>query len=355
VAADVGATIRVQVTAGATTASSAATATVTAVAPTNTAAPAVSGPPSSGSTLTASAGTWTGAPSYAYQWQRNTGSGWADIAGATSSTYVLAGADVGATVRVQVTATNSAGSATAASAATAAIGAVAVTEAGYQAAVAASAPVAWYRFDDVGGSTTIKNYGSAGTAMNLTRTGNVALSIAGAIPGSKAAAFGAATDYLRQTTAGTSITGTFTVEMMRNQTSATGAPLSTRQTSDFGYEWQCAIAAGNCGQVVGTGSTWLTTTGSFATTALTASWHHVATVVTPSGYTTYVDGVQTATGSWAGTPVFVNSTHVLTLGGSFNAGSVLQEKFAGLMDEVAVYNTALSASTVAAHAAAGGF
>jgi hypothetical protein len=65
--------------------------------------------------------------------------------------------------------------------------------------------------------------------------------------------------------------------------------------------------------------------------------------------------VQTATGSWAGTPVFVNSTHVLTLGGSFNAGSVLQEKFAGLMDEVAVYNTALSAGTIAAHAAAGGF
>jgi hypothetical protein len=141
--------------------------------------------------------------------------------------------------------------------------------------------------------------------------------------------------------------------MMR---ATSGAPLSTRQSSDLGYEWQCSALSGNCGQVVGTGSSWLTTNGSFATSALdAASWHHVAAVVTPSGYVTYVDGAQTGSGSWSGTPLLVDATHVLTLGGSFNGGSVLQEKFAGSMDEVAVYGTALGASTVAAHAAAAGF
>ncbi|WP_170303909.1 hypothetical protein, partial [Reyranella soli] len=36
----------------------------------------------------------------AYQWQRNTGSGFADIAGATAITYTLGDADVGASIRV---------------------------------------------------------------------------------------------------------------------------------------------------------------------------------------------------------------------------------------------------------------
>ena len=41
---------------------------------------------------------------YAYQWQRDTGSGYTDIAGATETTYLLVSADVGAQVRLQVTA-----------------------------------------------------------------------------------------------------------------------------------------------------------------------------------------------------------------------------------------------------------
>ena len=43
---------------------------------------------------------------YAYQWQRDFGEGYVDIAGATGATYTLTVADVDATVRVLVTATN---------------------------------------------------------------------------------------------------------------------------------------------------------------------------------------------------------------------------------------------------------
>ncbi len=78
-----------------------------------------------GQTLTASPGTWTGnpVPTYTYQWQRcdTAGANCVNIASATAQTYQPVAADVGATVRVNVTATNSAGTSTAPSAATATV------------------------------------------------------------------------------------------------------------------------------------------------------------------------------------------------------------------------------------------
>jgi hypothetical protein len=122
--ADEGDHVRVLVTAtnayGNGSANSSATAAVTAFPPANTAAPAISGATSRGSTLKATAGAWTGPGlSIAYQWQRNSGGGFANISGATRSSYALAVADEGATVRVVVTASNVDGSAQAASAASA--------------------------------------------------------------------------------------------------------------------------------------------------------------------------------------------------------------------------------------------
>jgi hypothetical protein len=86
--------------------------------------PLVTGTSQQGQTLTASTGTWGDTPtSYAYQWQRCDGAGanCVDIAGATASTYAVGSGDVGATLRVNVTATNRFGSAAAPSAVTAAV------------------------------------------------------------------------------------------------------------------------------------------------------------------------------------------------------------------------------------------
>ena len=93
-------------------------------APTNTAPPSISGSAVEGQTLSASNGSWTGSPtSYAYQWQdcNALGEGCLSVSGATASSYTLAASDVGGTVRVVVTASNSAGSALAPSAQTAMI------------------------------------------------------------------------------------------------------------------------------------------------------------------------------------------------------------------------------------------
>lgn len=77
--------------------------------PVNSVAPALSGTAQEGQTLTCSTGTWSGSPTYTYQWKRNGN----DITSATNSTYTLVTADVGTSIKCTVTATNFTGSATA--------------------------------------------------------------------------------------------------------------------------------------------------------------------------------------------------------------------------------------------------
>lgn len=101
----------------------------TDVKPANTSPPTVSGTPTTGNSLTANPGTWSGspAPSFAYQWERcdATGGSCANIVGATAQTYNLTGADTGDSLRVHVTASNTAGSASATTVPTAVIAAAA--------------------------------------------------------------------------------------------------------------------------------------------------------------------------------------------------------------------------------------
>jgi hypothetical protein len=59
-----------------------------------------------GSTLFCGAGTWTGEPTFTFQWLRNG----AEIGGATESSYHVIGADVGSVVECRVEATNADGS-----------------------------------------------------------------------------------------------------------------------------------------------------------------------------------------------------------------------------------------------------
>lgn len=118
---DIGGTIRVRVTAttpdGSAPGTSLATPVVGASAPRNVTPPAIEGETILGETLEATTGTWTGANLvFTYRWKR------CDAAGAncvhvgpasTASVYAVASADVGKTLRVEVTATNAEGSVTA--------------------------------------------------------------------------------------------------------------------------------------------------------------------------------------------------------------------------------------------------
>jgi hypothetical protein len=130
-ASDVGHTLRAVVTAtdagGSGSATSSATGAVAAApvtAPSNTAAPAVSGTTTQGNTLTTSNGSWNNNPTgFSYAWQdcNSSGASCSAISGATSGSYTLQASDVGHTIRSVVTAGNSGGSNAASSAATAVI------------------------------------------------------------------------------------------------------------------------------------------------------------------------------------------------------------------------------------------
>lgn len=99
-------------------------------APVFTVDPSITGTAEEGQTLTGNRGTITGVPSpgYAYQWLRcdAAGDNAVDISGATSLTYTAVIADVGSTLRLKVTATNSEGSAVATSAQTGVVAGVTV-------------------------------------------------------------------------------------------------------------------------------------------------------------------------------------------------------------------------------------
>jgi hypothetical protein len=95
--------------------------------PVNVSPPAISSSPVVGFTTQTTNGIWTGypAPNFTYQWEdcNTSGQSCTAIAGATAQSYTPTSADVGDTLRVTVTATNSAGSASETSAQSAVVSA----------------------------------------------------------------------------------------------------------------------------------------------------------------------------------------------------------------------------------------
>jgi hypothetical protein len=86
----------------------------TQAAPSNTSLPTISGSAVAGQTLTASPGSWSGDTpiTFAYQWLRcnSSGASCSSISGETGVNRLVDNGDVGSTLRVHVTATNSSGS-----------------------------------------------------------------------------------------------------------------------------------------------------------------------------------------------------------------------------------------------------
>ncbi len=123
---DVGSSLRAVVSASAagSPATDAATTASAPVAPRATVLPAVDGAARDGATLTATSGGWNGAAglAFSYRWLRcdAAGAGCVDLAG-TSASYTATAADVGATLRVRVTADANGGRASSVSVATAVV------------------------------------------------------------------------------------------------------------------------------------------------------------------------------------------------------------------------------------------
>ncbi len=106
------------------TASTLSTSMVPALNIQNTAAPVVTGAWTEGTTITTTTGSWSATGTYTYQWQSSSdNSTWADISGATSSSFALTSSEASKYVRVQVVNTTASGAGIAYSAARSKVGA----------------------------------------------------------------------------------------------------------------------------------------------------------------------------------------------------------------------------------------
>ena len=135
-------------------------------APTNSVVPTISGTSRTGSMLTATTGTWSGSPTFAYQWQRASTSSetYSNISSAISNTYVLTDSDIGKYIKVSVVATNGVGSASVLSDATSVV--VDLPDSVIPTASTPSATATGFTF-------TILNYSNLFTYTATTTSGSV--------------------------------------------------------------------------------------------------------------------------------------------------------------------------------------
>ncbi len=358
--ANVGSTLQVVVTAknslGSTPATSPITAIVAAQPPANTALPTISGTAQAGSSLSATTGSWSGTPPlvYAYQWQscNGLGSGCTNISGATGSSYALQPADVGNTVRVAVTATNSgATSPPAYSAVSGVVTAVApsntappvISGTAQDGQTLSASTGSWsgtppfsyaYQWQSCNASgascTTVSGAIAATFALTPAYVGDTirvvvtASNQAGQGPGTPSAATGVVAALAPSNTAPPMISGT--AQDGQTLSASTGSWSGTPPLS-YAYQWQsCNAAGGTCSNITGATASTLTLgtalvgdtvrvavtasnsagtsspTSSQATSPVTAAPPVNTSLPKISGTTIDGSTLTGSTGSWTGTP-----------------------------------------------------
>jgi len=150
-------------------------------------------------------------------------------------------------------------------------------------------------------------------------------------------------DGVRVTPTG-SLTGNFTVAVWAKPNASTGKIIGTRSPNGQSFDMGIGSGYGGVHSDIGDGTNWINT-GADATLSVTNNtWYHIVEVVTNTGYTIYVNGTQAGSGSWASnTPLLYDANHVIAIGNSDENGV---ENFTGLLDDVRIYNRALSAADV---------
>jgi Concanavalin A-like lectin/glucanases superfamily/PEP-CTERM motif len=143
----------------------------------------------------------------------------------------------------------------------------------------------------------------------------------------------------------TTLSGTYTLSMWVNARDIGGHRnfFSTRSGSDQSFD----AKFGNNGTLIhgdiGNGGGWINTGADGDYLAAANFWNHIAYVVTPTTYSVFANGMEIGHGVYgANSPLLYDATHHINIG-RYNFGG---EDFNGLVDDVAVYNTALSPQQV---------
>jgi hypothetical protein len=263
--------------AGSVAIGSASTDAGAATPPTNDSPPRISGSPVVGQALSASTGTWSGDTpmTFSYRWQRcNTAGGsCAAIGGATGQTYTVASADSGHTLRVDVTASNGAGTASQLSAPTAAVTkgppvntvAPKVTGSLTIGSVLRVSPGTWtgqtpirisYRWErcDTNGGNCAGISGATGSSYQVTSADAnhrivVVVTATNSVGSKDAVATAGNVGGPPVSTAAPTVTGTLAVG---NTVSISSGTWGGTQPIGFAYQWdRCDANGGNCVAIAG--------------------------------------------------------------------------------------------------------
>ena len=159
--------------------------------------------------------------------------------------------------------------------------------------------------------------------------------------------FDGTTQYVSFSTPTATVSGSYTVAAWVNPNSFAGmnSIFSTREGGpDSSFDFKIGPGGGIVYGDIGNGAGWLTTNANANFTFALNTWYHIAYVVTPSGYTIYVNGSQIGAGSFSGTPLLWNSVHIPNIG--FIGAQLGTEFFAGQIDNVTVHNRALLANEI---------
>jgi hypothetical protein len=296
-------------------------------APSATSLPAISGTPEEGQTLKASAGSWRGTKpiTFGYQWRRcdRTGAACADVPGATAVAYTLSSADVGATIRLAITAANAAGTTTVVSKATKVIAA---------AAAPITRTVSLWHMDDTSGNTMTDAVGAnPGTADHVAFGQPGFLNGAFAFDGSSSVIVVPSSDTLNPGAAPFAVTVHVQLTQTPNQQVGDYDLIRKGLSSTVGGEYKM--------EILGTGQAFCHFQGSGGSNDVQdgpnladGAWHTIQCVKRDSSVSLVVDG---HTYSRNGAVGAIANTAPLSIG----AKSEGADWYLGLMDEV-TYATA---------------
>jgi len=221
--------------------------------------------------------------------------------------------------------------------------------------VLADSPVAYWRLGESSGTNAVDETGNHdGTYVN-----SPTLSVSGALASDANTAVGFDPAQSEHVTAGlvTSTPVTFecwfkpSVEVL---TSSAGVALFSAGSSSGVDAIYLGVAAGSLtNELITVLSNFSGTTDyvgwTSSTDTISAEWHHLAVVWDGSTYKIYLDGNEKTT-EQTGSPVLYDASNVWLAGRSYGGGDKYLD---GSLDEVAIYNTALSSTRIAAHYAAG--
>ncbi len=321
--------------------------------PTNTATPAITGTPGIGDVLTASSGGWSGSTpiTYTYQWQDCTTAAetsCSNISGATASTYTVQSSDAGSFVAVNVTGTNTNGSASALSAS-----ALVTSSSSYVSAVQAASPVAFWPLDDpslstafdVSGNGKDAAYASGVTTGMLDQTGFTGSG------GGSLGLTGSSSAYV--TFPGNLLPGSSTadtVEMWFKTSSTNGILMGSEYSLGPSQPsaWDPMLYIDSSGDLQAE----LWWDGSYNTIASSSTvddgnWHEAVVTVTTGGTETlYVDGTSQGTATLTSSPTPGYATIGAGSSQSFPNGASGWATFNGQIADVSLYQTALSSTTI---------